>query len=199
MINVDYKLTRSTAPASALISTADAKAHCRVDHSDDDSYIDGLVAVAEGALDGPHGMVGKALITQSWTLTREPLMGKDRLDLPVTPYQSVTSLRYYDADNVQQTANVANDYIVFGNDDYGYIEPVTAWPAMYDRPDAIELVFVVGFGNASAVPQNIIHAAKMMVGHWYENREAVVDYSVNNVPMAVHDLVNIDRIGWVKG
>ena len=199
MTNVDFTLTRTTAPASALISTADAKAHCRVDHDDDDTFIDGLVSAAQRVLDGPQGMVGKALVTQSWTLTRERLMGRDRLQIPVMPFGSVTTLRYYDADNVEQTANVANDYTVFGNEDYGYIEPVTAWPAMYDRPDALELVFVAGYGGLSAVPANIIHAAKMMVGHWYENREAVVDYSVNNVPIAVHDLVNIDRIGWVKG
>lgn len=193
----DHVLTRTQAP-DPLVSLADAKAHCLVDHDDDDDYVTGLVKAAEAVLDGPNGMVGKAIATQQWTLTQARLSGKTQLPIPVLPFRDVVSLKYYDADNVQQTADLAADYIVFGNEDFGYIQPIVTWPAMYDRPDAIELIFHAGFGDVSDVPQNLVHAAKMLIGHWYENREHVVDYTVNTVPMAVSELVNIHRIGWVQ-
>jgi uncharacterized phiE125 gp8 family phage protein len=194
----DHVLTLTTPPA-ALVSTADAKKHCRVDHSDDDDYIDGLVSAAQAMLDGPSGMVGKAIATQGWTLSQARLMGKTRLPIPVTPFRDVVSLKYYDADNTQQTADLA-DFVVFGNEDFGYIEPLTAWPAMYDRPDAIELVFNAGYGTPAEAPKTIIHAAKLMIGHWYEHREQVlVDMTAAELPLAVYDLVNVNRIGWVRG
>lgn len=194
----DHVLTLTTPPA-ALVSTSDAKKHCRVDHSDDDDYIDGLVSAAQSMLDGPNGMVSKAIATQGWTLSQARLMGKTRLPIPVTPFRDVVSLKYYDSDNTQQTADLA-DFVVFGNEDFGYIEPLTAWPAMHDRPDAIELVFNAGYGTPAEAPQTIIHAAKLMIAHWYENREqVVVGMTPAELPLAVYDMVNVNRIGWVKG
>jgi uncharacterized phiE125 gp8 family phage protein len=181
-----------------LVSVADIKPHCRIDHSDDDAYLTSLIAAAQAVIDGPYGMVGKAIATQQWTLTQSLLTGKTRLPIPVLPFRDVVSLKYYDANNVQQTIDLSADFVVFGNEDFGYIEPLVSWPAMYDRPDAIELVFHAGFGDVADCPQNLIHAVKMLVAHWYENRETVVDYSVNNLPMAVQELVNIHRIGWIK-
>ena len=196
----EHILTLSTAP-SALLTTAEAKAHLRVDHNDDDTYIDGLVSAAAAVLDGPNGMVGKALATQQWTLTRAPLYGAEILWLPVVPFGSVVSIAYYDADNVQQTLAtdeaIAAVFSTAGSEDWGQVSPVTAWPAMYARADALTIVFSAGYGNPADVPANLLHAAKMLIGHWYENRETVVVGTIaSELPMAVRALVDIHRIGW---
>jgi len=192
----DHVLIRTTAP-DPIVSLADAKAHLRVDFADDDAFISGLVMAAEAMLDGPNGMVGKAIATQRWTLTKAMMVGRTRLPIPVVPFRSVVSLKYYDIDNVQQTADLA-DFVVFGNEDFGYIEPIVSWPLMYDRPNAIELIFEAGFGDVADVPKNLVHAAKMMIGHWYEDREQVSAGEMSEIPLGVYDLVNISRIGWVK-
>jgi uncharacterized phiE125 gp8 family phage protein len=195
--SVDHVLTLASAP-DALLTLEDVKQHCRVDGTADDVYLTSLIATATAALDGPNGMLGKAIVTQSWSLRRERLLGKERLQIPLLPFQSVTSLKYYDADNAQQTATLS-DYIIFGNQERGYIEPVTAWPAMYDRPDAVEMVFVSGYGTKASVPSTIKHACKMLVAHWYEAREAVVMGATPlEVPFTVEALVNLERAGWVK-
>jgi len=188
----DQILTRSTAPA-VLVTLADAKLHCRVDHTDDDAFITGLVSAVEAVLDGPSGMVGKALATQSWTLTRGAMFGADQLAIPVLPFISVTSIKYYDDTNTQITLD-AGEYVAFGGEDFGYINPVTAWPAMYNRLDTFELIVSCGF---STVPANLIVAAKMLVSHWYENREATSETDLKDVPFAVEHMVNLNRIGWV--
>ena len=193
----DHVLTLTGAP-DPLVSLGDIKVHCRVDHYDDDLYLTGLVKAAEAMIDGPNGMVAKAIAAQEWTLKQSRLNGKTQLPIPVVPFRDVVSLSYYDADNVLQTADLVNGFVTFGNEDFGYIQPLVSWPAMYDRPDAITLVFHAGFGDVADCPQNLIHAVKMLVAHWYENRETVVDYSVNDLPMAVTELVNVHRIGWVQ-
>lgn len=196
----DHVLTLTQAP-DPLITTAEAKAHLRVDHSDEDAYIAGLVKAAEAMLDGPNGMVGKALATQQWTLKRERLIGTDALDLPVVPFRDVVSIAYYDADNTLQTLNTPEAigalFTTAGNEDWGQIAPVTVWPEMYQRPDALTVVFHAGFGDPADVPANLLHAAKMLIAHWYENREQVtLGQSPVELPMAVQALVGVHRIGW---
>ena len=177
-----HSLVRTTAP-DPLLTLAEAKAHCRVDGSDDDAYIADLVATAEMMLDGPRGEVGKCLATQRWTLKTGRFMAKDRLWLPVFPLISVISGAYFDEENTSQTL-VLNDFTVFGNEDWAYIEPLTAWPAMYDRPDALTLVLSCGYGDPIDVPANIRHAAKMLVGYLYDNR-APLDGNMPAIPDAV--------------
>ena len=59
----------TSAPA-ALISVADFKTHAHIDHSDEDPYIEGVVAAATAHLDGYAGALGRALVTQTWKIER---------------------------------------------------------------------------------------------------------------------------------
>jgi uncharacterized phiE125 gp8 family phage protein len=190
-------LRRTIAP-DVLVTVAEAKVQCHVDGSHEDEYILALAAAAQAAIEGPSGMTGRALLPQTWTLEQGRMSGKARLSIPVAPFRSVTSLKYYDAANVQQTAGMA-DFVVFANDDAGYIEPRTAWPVMYDRPDALELVFVAGYGSRAEVPQTVVQACLLLIGHWYRHREMVTAGAAPaEVPFTVKDLINMERAGWVR-
>lgn len=60
------RLTRIVAPSGPVVTLAEAKAHLRVDHDDDDGHITGCVLAAEGHLDGPFGTLGRCLVDQTW-------------------------------------------------------------------------------------------------------------------------------------
>lgn len=188
--------TRTVAP-SALISTADLKHHLRVDGSDDDSYIDGLLSATTDMLEGPNGMLGgKAIGEQTWKFTTGRASGDSKIYLPITPVKSITSIKYYDADNVQQTATVA-EFDFYSNEDQAYIKPKTgeSWASMYDRADAVEVVYVCGYVTT---PDTLLHALKLLVGHFYENRESVVIGTITSeLPMAVDVMVSLHKKGWV--
>jgi uncharacterized phiE125 gp8 family phage protein len=191
-------LTRTVAPA-ALMSVADAKAHCRIDTSADDSYVDALIQVATDRLDGPSGITGRALVTQTWTVSvREP-GERDRLYIPLTPVQSITSISYYDGNGDVQAATVADFNFVNGRN-WAYLEPLAgrSWPSTQDRPDAITVTFVAGFGAAADVPANLVHAARLLVSHYYENREQGVDRRMYDIPEGVHALVSTHKAGWAN-
>ncbi|MEA3042976.1 MAG: hypothetical protein QOH47_814 [Sphingomonadales bacterium] len=182
---------RTVAPAESLLSTGDAKTHLRVDDSDNDAYIAALVAAAEGHLDGFAGVIGRALVTQTWSRKFNAFPCGPVLRLPLGPLQSVSSVTYYDTAGTSQTFASTNYRAV--TDAIGpcvVLDDGSTWPNLDIRPDAVTITWVCGYGAAGAVPAPIIHAAKLIVGHLYGNREAtIVGTIVNDLPMAVDALI----------
>ena len=186
---------RTVAP-SALITTANLKTHLRVDGSDEDTYIDGLLSAATAMLEGVDGMLGgKALGSQTWTFETGRITGATALHLPITPVTSITSIDYYDADNAQQIAT-AGDFQFYSDDDNAILEPKTgnSWPTMYERADTLKITYVCGYDS---LPDTIPHMLKLIVGHWYENREAATDKKFEELPMAVQSILSVHKKGWV--
>jgi uncharacterized phiE125 gp8 family phage protein len=175
-----------TAPAARLISTAEAKAHLRVDYSDDDAYIDALVLAVEAYIDGWSGVLGRALVTQTWTQTGRHF--RHRMRLAVGPVQSVTLITYYDGTDTQQTVS-AGVYRLHTDALGPYVveRDGQSWPGVtMSRDDAVTITYVAGHGDAASdVPMAIRQAALMILGHWYEHREAVTMAGTpREVPMA---------------
>jgi len=178
-----HRLTRIVAPALPVLSLSDAKAHLRVTHSEEDVAIAALVDAAAAWLDGWRGVLGMALDPQTWELALDyfPAGG---FCIPLGPVVSIVSVKYMDAAGVEQTMPPA-DYEAHAE----RIRPVAGWPATNGALGAVRLQFVAGDG----VPDNIKHVVRLLVGHWYENRESVGD-KMESVPMAVDMLVNSIRV-----
>ena len=164
----------TTPPAADLMSTAEAKAHLRVDFSDDDTYIGTLIKASQGWLDGWSGYLGRALITQTWSQSYCDF--HRRMRLPLAPVQSIDEITYYDDNGDEQTWASSNYRLqVDGKGPYVEVDEAASYPTIDRRDDAVTVSFIAGYGASSTdVPPAIIQAAKMLIGHWYENREAVV-------------------------
>lgn len=198
---------RTAAPEQAPITLDQAKQHLRVLHDDEDEYIADLIEAATDYLDGYSGVLGKALITQTWRLDFGPAYDfytgwwsawpLQLFRLPVGPVQSVTSVTYYDGSNVQQTLN-ASTYQLF-TDAIGPflgLAPQQSWPSTYLRQDAIRVTWVAGHGaTPETVPSRIRALIKLLVGHWYENREAVTlgNTQAVELPLAAQALIATSR------
>lgn len=180
-----------TAPATEPITTAEAKTQLRVTGSTDDDYIDGLVATVREYLDGRRGILGRALITQTWRLHMDEFPSGG-IQLPRPPLISVSNVTYLDSDGNSQTLTVTDDYLVDIYSEPGWVVPAvnTSWPSTYDTINAVSVEFVCGYGAASDVPKPLIHAMKLLLSHYYENREAtIVGTSVTDLPQGVQDLI----------
>ena len=72
------------------------------------------------------------------------------------------------------------------------------WPRENLYPtNPVNIRFTAGFGGAADVPGPVVAAMKLLVGHWYENREnSLVGVSVNELPMGVTALLANYRF-WV--
>ena len=183
------KPVRTVAPAVTPVSLVEAKAQLRVDTSDDDTLITALIDAATEHLDGYTGMLGRALITQTWRqqLPRFPSRG-ETIGLEVGPVQSIASIAYFDADNVQQVL-AASVYVLL-EDESGplvMLQVNQSWPATFAREDAVTVTYVAGYGDTgSDVPAGIRQAMLLLIGAWYENREqTVIGVSVTDLPMPV--------------
>lgn len=178
-----------TAAPAALVSTADFKTHMRIDHNSEDTYIDAAILAATARLDGYGGVLGRALVTQSWK--QEFATFSDPMRLPLGNLISVTSVKYYDTNNAQQTVS-ASVYGAYSDDigPYLALKRGQTWPSVYDRPDAIEVVWQAGYGAAAAVPSPLVRAVLLLAGHFYANREAVVlGDTATELPLTVSALI----------
>jgi len=175
---------RTVAPASTPVSLVEAKAHLRVDHSDDDTLITGLIAAATDHLDGYTGILGRAIITQTWR--QDFYRFSPQMRLPLHPVASVSSVTYYDGDNVQQTLS-ENIYELLADGAGPYIarKADQTWPGTKNREAAVAATFIAGEATA---PAAIKTAILLMVAHLYENREAVAEGGFEALPLAVDAL-----------
>lgn len=183
-----------TPPAERPVSLAEARLHLRVDHTDEDDLIAGLLDAAVDHLDGASGILGRALVTQAWDLVLDALPC-DAIQLPLAPLVSVSSVQYYDTAGALQTLSPSL-YYVDAISQPGWVTRLSTatWPDTMDGANAVIVRFVAGYGAAAAVPGAIKAAIKLLVGHLYRNREATTAEALTATPMAVDALLAPYRI-----
>jgi uncharacterized phiE125 gp8 family phage protein len=201
-------LTLVTPPAAEPVSLVDARLHLRLDAvgspavHPDDGLVSSLIVAARQYLDGRDGVLGRALITQTWRLDL-PGFPRDgaAIRLPLPPLQSVGSIVYVDAAGVPQTLSALAYEVVTGGGTHGAVRPVHggAWPAARDQSDAVRITFTAGYGATGAdLPAPLIHAIKLHLGVLYEQREAAAPGTqMHAVPFAYDVLLAPYRLGWV--
>ena len=174
-------LWHQTAPASEPISTSVAKLHLRVDASTDDALIDTLCAAARRVVET---ITRRKCITQTWDLKLDAFPD-GAIWLSCQPVTSVTSITYTDTNGDSQTLSSAlytTDLPPGEESPYARIVPAyqQVWPQTRDVVNAVTVRFVCGFATAAAVPAAMMAAMKLLISHWYENRESVVVGTINS-------------------
>ena len=197
-----FPLRRTLDPATEPIDVVTMKNYLRVDISDDDDLIGSLISVAR---ERAEDMTGMCLLPQQWTFSFDRFprhcyesfagLATDRLYLhehrrnsmfmhdgnaiilPRGPVQSVDSITYKDAFGDVQTLDPSR-YQVDSLSSPARINPVygTTWPIALPDQNSITVMFTAG---CDSIPQSFIHAIKLIVGTYYENRAEVVQGSGN--------------------
>lgn len=187
-------------PGGFPVSVDEAKAQARIDVDDEDDLIGDLIAAAVGKLDGPNGLLGRALITQTWDLVLPTF--PSAIALPLPPLQSVTSIIYLDANGDSQTlASTVYEVAGIGSNAAGaiYLADGQSWPSTYSHPEAVTVRFVAGYGDAEDVPEEIKTAIRMHVAHLYANRESTTWASSPNVLPHGYETLIADHRLWGFG
>lgn len=187
-------LVRTSDPATEPLSLGDAKEHLRVDYTDDDDLISGLVTAARQHVEET---TARALITQTWTLKLDSFP-PDTILLPRPPLQSVTSITYLDSDGNSQTLS-SDLYDVHTGDVPGRVTRGynDTWPLTRGIPNAVTVTFVAGYGAAAAdVPAPIVHAMKLWVADAYRNREETITGTVVARMRSADALLAPYRVRW---
>jgi uncharacterized phiE125 gp8 family phage protein len=184
-----------TPPAVEPVSLADIVAHLRIDSSGEDAL---LLSMIEAARDYCESYQNRAYITQTWEMALESFPSTNEITLPRPPLQSLgASIKYYDTADVEATMAAA-DYMVDTYAEPGRIvlKYGKSWPTTSLRPaNGVIIRYVAGYGATAAfVPERVIQAIRLLVGHMFENRESTDIKELREIPFAVHSLLGLDRI-----
>lgn len=185
--------------ATDYIPLAEAKQHLRVNQSNDDAYISGLI---EMALQTCSQYVGYSIRKASVQYGFDSLVGQPAIMNPVngtalpvgnllrvpSRVLSITSFQYVDENNAVQTFS---DYIVspepFGQ--YGRTLFIESTPTTLTDDVTKYLITVTeGFETASGeginesdvFPAAIKYAALLLVGQYYDNRQSIVTGTIQS-------------------
>jgi len=116
------------------------------------------------------------LMTQTWTDTFESWYEEDddEFTLAKGPVQSITSITYYSSANVQNTLDPTIYQLDKANQMVrrAYLK---YWPVAAQRWDAITVTYVTGYASAAAVADELKHAVRLLVGHWFENPDMMIN------------------------
>lgn len=180
-----------TAPATTPVSLTEAKAHLRVDHTDDDTLITACIAAATAYVDGPNGWLGRALIEQTWELTIDEFPDNE-IKIPMPPLIEVVSIKYDDTAGDEQTLST-DDYTVDLVSEPGWVLPDDTWPSTFDGINAVRIRFRAGY--TGGVPADIKAAILLYIGTLYEHRETViVGQAATQLPWAAEALLRRKKI-----
>jgi len=195
-----YSLAQSVAPTSEPITTAEAKLHLRVssDYTDDDAYIDSLIAAARHYVETA---TNRQLVNATWDQRMDAF--PPEIVLRRAKGQSITSIAYIDENGASQTLS-ASVYQSDLNSVPGRIKPAygESWPdTRVGDYSAVTVTFVAGYGaTAASVPNTIKQAILLLVGQWYENREPVVTGTIaTRIPLTVENIIAVHKVFFVHG
>lgn len=195
MRETHFSIEVTSEAVNPVVSTAEARAHVQQNHTDDDTYLDALV---KAATIQAKKITGLSLITESLTIRFDRFPGRI-VKLPAGPIQTFSSIAYLDGAGVSQTLSAS----LYATDLYSKIPRVFPaasqnWPGTQCMPNAVTMAVIAGYGDdGEDVPEGIRHAIKLMVGHWYRNRESVVPGQMYEMPQAVETLLFAERGWWL--
>ena len=142
-------LTLVTGPAAEPVTVEEARAHLRVDSTDEDAWLNAAIVAARQRAEA---FLNRALVTQTWELWLDEWPGRV-LELPLPPLVSVTHVKWYDRDGVEATVS-SGDYVVdaVGTPGRVALKSASAWPAGELREvNGVVVRFVAGYGASGRI------------------------------------------------
>lgn len=157
-------------PAEEPVTLAEARAHLRLEATEEDALLTALLTAARVMLEAE---TRRAFVTQDWRLILDDWPAT-WIALPLAPVAAVTSVKVA----AMSGAMLALDPAFYEVDAKGEPPRVAAkrgqaWPMPATRLGGIEVDFTAGYGAAASVPAPLKQAVLLLAAHWFENREPV--------------------------
>lgn len=167
-------------PSAFPVSLSEAKMHLRVTHNDEDDLISTLIEAATNYLDGADGILGRAILTQTWRQEWDDF--GSCLTLRMGPVMGLVAVSYTDGTGVVQTITNAR---LIASGGISRVLPAVgeAWPS----GSSVTVEYTAGYDFA---PAPLKAAILLHVGSLYENRETVSEKAPAVVPMAYEMLIH---------
>jgi uncharacterized phiE125 gp8 family phage protein len=183
-------LKRTSAPAVEPVTLSEAKAHCRVDASADDTLIQGYITTAR---EWVEDYIDRALVTQQLVMKLDTFPGE--IELPRPPMiasgtATAVTITYVTGEAGGTATLSASEYRVDRDSTPGVIRTLYAgsWPSHLLDQNSVTVSWWAGYGDAASVPQRVKSALLMCVHELYEKR------GDGQMPAAAMRL--LDSVSW---
>ena len=194
-------LTMVTEPAREPVDLDELEDHLRLSETSTGAEDVPLLWYLQTARRYCEKVQGRAYLEQTWRLTLGGFPRERYIVLPRPPLLGVTSVTYYGTGGTASTMTAGNYYVDTASEPgrvhLGYGE---LWPTTTLRPaNGVEVLFSAGYGSvASSVPIEVKQAIKLMAGHLYEHREAVIPQrfggQLQEMALGADALLWLDRV-----
>lgn len=164
-----------TKPAAFPVTVAEARAHLNIEDGVDEALLLSLITTAALKLDGPKGLLGRCLVSQTWEYVL-PAFPRGPLQIPLPPLRELTTITYRDRSGQPAFLLPADCRLVnLGSDEAVELYPPSSfdWPVTANDPEAVVIRFKAGYGDPADVPEMLKRAILANVGTLYANRESV--------------------------
>jgi uncharacterized phiE125 gp8 family phage protein len=167
------------------VSLETAKAHLRVTTTSEDTLIGIYIKAARQWVEQYTGH-----ILSPRTFVQAYSAWGDYITLYYRPVTTVTTITYDSADEDQADFT---DYEYSLGQHPMRIYPVSSFPTLRTN-GYITVTYTAGYASAAEVPDALIQAILLMIGHFYTGRVAVGTETWNEIPLGVRSLCNFYRI-----
>lgn len=198
------KINVVTARPVDAVSLSEAKEQLRIESTvfDHDAALRRYIKAAH---DYAEGITGRTLVQTTYDYWIDKWPAGDAIELPRPPLQSVTSVTYTKWDSTSTTLTADDDYVADTDSEPGRVvlEYDETWPTDELHPkNPIKIRYVAGYAADSSptdyranIPEEIRIAILMLVGHWFNNREAgIAGVNMQTVPLGALDMLTLKKV-----
>lgn len=187
-----------TRPTLWPLTLDEAKVHLRVAHTEQDDLIQSIIesATMQFEKDAQVNVLSTAFKLVLDEAPQEVSGWNAHILIWKNPNVEVQSIKYYNADSEQVELSTDNYEVdnVSAPTRIRLTEDVT----VADKLNAFEVNFTVGYAAADDVPEDIKQCIRFLLGHYYENPDAVVTGTqVNELPLSYKHAVRNFITRWI--
>lgn len=162
----NYRPFLVTAPTDDAVTLCQAKKQCEIAEFDT-AHDEHLLALIDRATNELETDCDMCVCSQTWRVYTDCM--KDGMQLQKGPIQSITSIKYYDSNNTQQTLSTSVYSLDVANRTIK-LKYNQSWPSSITRWDAWEITYLCGF---STVPPMAAQAMLILIEKYFLGREAL--------------------------
>lgn len=192
-----YKI--KTVSASYPVTLSELKEHLRLPaaYVAEDNRLNFFI---QAATRFAENYTNRMMIESSWYLYLNsfPKSSNEKICFLRNPIISITSIKYKDESNVEQTW-LSSCYALVNSEEPAYVKPVYGeeWPSAYNSPNSITIEFKAGYSTAAEISANIKAAIFMICADLWSNRETIiVGHIVQSIPRTAEMLLELERIPY---
>ncbi len=193
-------LSLIAAPSGPGITDRLLEQHLRLEGLDHDPTY--LQALERAAIEHVQGMTGRQILHADYSLLLDGFPSQETcIVLPKPPLVSIASITYLDGAGATQTWASTSYRVVapagpFAQHGEVHLVKGQSWPTTQDVDRSVTIAFKAGYGEVEAVPSALTQALLILVAHWFEHREPILEsrVEISQLPLSVQALLRPFRV-----